>query len=106
MQKKFKSIQRYLAPMAISADYSIMGWDGEKLKEGELRTTREDFEEFLRSSAGACGDGSRSHSPSAGCGSGFGGTRCLVANLRKLEEPTTGLMGFAPTVVPAKHSGS
>jgi hypothetical protein len=57
--EKIKSIQRCLAPMARPADYCIMGWDGEKLKEGELRTTREDFEEFLRSSAGACGDGSR-----------------------------------------------
>jgi hypothetical protein len=44
--------------MARPADYCIMGWDGEKLKEGELRTTREDFEEFLRSSVGVCSDGS------------------------------------------------
>jgi len=51
--EKIKVIQRYLAPMPISADYSIIGWDGGKLKEEELRTTREDFEVFLRSTAGA-----------------------------------------------------
>jgi hypothetical protein len=33
-----------LGPMARPADYCIMGWDdGEKLKEGELRTTRQDW---------------------------------------------------------------
>jgi hypothetical protein len=40
-------------------NYCMKGWDGEKLKEGERRTTREDFEELLRSLAVACGDGSR-----------------------------------------------
>jgi hypothetical protein len=37
--------------------YCILGWDWEKLTEGESRTTREDFEGFFRSLAGAYGDG-------------------------------------------------
>lgn len=34
--EKVKPIQRYLVPMARPANYWIMGWDGEKVKEGEL----------------------------------------------------------------------
>ena len=44
--------------MARPANYWIMGWDGEKGREGELRTIQENFEESLHSSTGACGDGS------------------------------------------------
>ncbi len=105
--EKIKSIQRYLAPMPILAGYSIIGWDGGKLKEEELRTTREDFELFSRSTAGAVVMEVGSTRLRHGIWSWVWGHEGLVANLRKMEEPTPWVdRVFARTVVPPKHSGS
>jgi hypothetical protein len=87
-------------------NYCIVRRDWEKLKEGELRMAREDLEEFLRSLAACVVMETGRHSAWARHVMVVWEHEVLVANPRKMEEPPTGLTGFAPARVPPKHSGS
>src|SRR5258705_7804743 len=73
------------------SNFCILGLDGEKLTEGELRTTPQDFAEFFQAMAGArvvmeVG----THSAWARDGGGRGGHELLEAKPRQMEGQKTG----------------